>query len=540
VAPRYLFLILLGCLFGNPAIHAQTPLDESMMTVPERTAYTRTSTHAEVLQSIENLTRGSDLVHQETMLITQDGKQVPLLIVANPPIKNPEQARASKKPVIYIQGNIHGGEVEGKEAILILLRDILYGDKAHLLDKQIIALAPIYNADGNDNMWVNSRRSQELSPAMTGERLSHGFDLNRDGMAVERPETQGLFRSVLLRWDPQLFVDMHTTNGTWHAYPLTYAPSHHSAGDSATHDYTMNVMLPAIASSVEEKFGLDFSLFGDFSLEQWPPTEFRTYSHAPRYLVNMMGLRNRMAILSETFAHDRFYKRIHSANAFIEEILEYTNEHGSTIQRINREADERTISNIKSEAGRISNGVTFEMIPLPEPTTIRAYNHIPYVSESGEVKYTRSAEMIEIENVANFQEFRSTRQATVPRAYIVPAEFDFIIDKLGQHGIAAERLGHDSTLRVEEFLVSRVDKQDYKMNRHRNTLLSGVFREVDRQFKPDDFLVSMDNRLANLIFYLLEPEADDGLVFWNYFDEYLEQNRSASESLTYPVYKLLE
>jgi len=540
VTTRHLFLILLGCLSGTPAAWAHDPFDEAMMTVPERTAYTRTSTHAEVLQTIEALTHDSNLVHQETMLTTLDGKRIPLLIVANPRIESPEQALAIKKPVIYIQGNIHGGEVEGKEAILILLRDILHGDKGHLLDKQIIALAPIYNADGNDNMWANSRRSQELSPVMTGERLSHGFDLNREGLVIERPETQGLYRNVLLRWDPQLLVDMHTTNGTWHAYPLTYAPSHHSAGDPATSDYTMNVMLPAISRSVKAKFDLDFSLFGGFSLEQWPPTEFWTYNHAPRYLTNMMGLRNRMAILSETFAHDRFYKRIHSANVFIEEILEYTNEHGKTIQRINREADERTVAKIKGDGGRISNGVTYEMIPLPEPTTIRAYDHIPYVSKSGEVKYTRSAEIIDIENVANYQQFRSTHEATVPKAYIVPAEFEFIIDKLDQHGIEVQRLGHDETLRVEEFLVSEVGKQSYRINGHQNTLLSGAFRKADRQFKPDDFLVPMENRLANLIFYLLEPEADDGLAFWNYFDERLEQSKSASEPLIYPVYKLLE
>jgi dipeptidyl-peptidase-4 len=184
--------------------------------------------------------------------------------------------------------------------------------------------------------------------------------------------------------------------------------------------------------------------------------------------------------------------------------------------------------------------VAFEMIPLQEPTTIRAYNHIPYVSKSGEVRYTRSAEMIDIENIANFQQFRSTRQATVPKAYIVPAEFDLIIDKLGHHGIDAERLGTDSTLHVEEFLVSQVDKQAYKSNGHRNTFLSGVYREVNRQFKPDDFLVPMDSRLANLIFYLLEPEADDGLAYWNFFDAYLERIRSVDEPLIYPVYKLLE
>jgi len=335
-------------------------------------------------------------------------------------------------------------------------------------------------------------------------------------------------------------VDMHTTNGTWHAYPLTYAPSHHSAGDPATSDYTLNVLLPAVSRSVKAKFNLDFSLFGGFSLEKWPPTEFWTYNHAPRYLTNMMGLRNRMAILSETFAHDRFFKRIHSANVFIEEILEYTNENGGTIQRTNREADERTITKIRDGGGRISNGVAYEMIPLSEPTTIRAYNHIPYVSESGEVKYTRSAEIIEIGNVTNYQLFSSTREATVPKAYIVPAEFEFIADKLDRHGIEVQRLGHERTLQVEEFLVSQVSKQSYTINGHQNTLISGEFRKADKQFKPDDFLVPMENRLANLIFYLLEPEADDGLAFWNYFDEHLEQNKLTDGTSIYPVYKLLE
>jgi dipeptidyl-peptidase-4 len=333
---------------------------------------------------------------------------------------------------------------------------------------------------------------------------------------------------------------MHTTNGTWHGYALTYAPSYQTAGDPATSDYTMNVMLPAISQSVKDKFDLDFFLYGSFSLAQWPPTEYRTFSHAPRYLTNMIGLRNRMAILSETFAHDRFYKRVHSANAFIEEILEFTNEHGITIQRINQEADERTTSKIRREGGHISNGVAFEMIPLQQVTTVRTYRHIPYVNESGELNYARSAEIIDIENVANFQAFRSTRQATVPKAYIVPAEFDFIVDKLRDHGIDSERLGNGSTLHVEEFVVSQLDKQAYRMNGRQNTLLSGAFRQVDRQFEPDDFLVSMDSRLANLIFYLLEPEADDGLAFWNFFDTYLEQTRPANEDLVYPVFKLLD
>ena len=162
----------------SPGSPAQVPFDESLMTVPERTAYARTSTHAEVLQSIDNLMRGSDLVHRETMLVTRDGRDVPLLIVSDPPISTPAEAQSSGKPVIYIQGNIHGGEVEGKEAILILLRDILHGDKAHLLANQILALAPIYNADGNDQHGQNGTQ-----PLASYGAQSH-FDVLNDQLSV--------------------------------------------------------------------------------------------------------------------------------------------------------------------------------------------------------------------------------------------------------------------------------------------------------------------------------------------------------------------
>ena len=519
------------------SLRAQAPIDESMMTVPERTAYARTSTHAEVLETIGNLIQGSELVHRETMLVTRDGKEIPLLIVADPPVSTPQEARDSGKPVIYIQGNIHGGEVEGKEAILILLRDILHGDKSHLLENQIIALAPIYNADGNDRMSENSRPNQELSPVMTGERFSHGYDLNRDGMAAETPETRGLYRNVLQRWDPQLFVDMHTTNGTWHGYSLTYAPSYHSAGDPATTDYTMNVMLPAVRQAVKEKFDLDFFLFGDFTLEQWPPTEFRTFHHAPRYLTNMIGLRNRMAILSETFSHDRFYKRIHSANVFIEEILEYTNQNGAEIRRINREADARTLARITEQGGRVDNGVAFEMIPLPEPVSLRSYNHIPYRTADGNIEYTRSAEIIDLEGVANYQQFRPIRSATMPKAYLFPAELGSIAEKLNHHGIEVERLSSALTLDAGVFIISGIEAQNFTQNGHQNTRLTGDYQNMERTFQAGDFRVSLETPLANLIFYLLEPEADDGLAYWNFFDEYLDVLQEEGGPLHYPVVK---
>ncbi|MEQ9070365.1 MAG: M14 family zinc carboxypeptidase, partial [Gimesia chilikensis] len=107
------------------------------LTTPERTAYQRTSTFAEAISVINALQAETNLIHREQLLLTREGRDVPILVLANPPISSPEQARASGKPVIYIQGNIHGGEVEGKEASLILMRDMLFGDKQHLLENQI-------------------------------------------------------------------------------------------------------------------------------------------------------------------------------------------------------------------------------------------------------------------------------------------------------------------------------------------------------------------------------------------------------------------
>ncbi len=515
----------------------QTPVfDEAMMTAAELSNFERTSTFAEVIAVVDALDQQTDLMHRERLLLTREGRDVPVIVLADPPVRSPEQAAASGKPVIYIQGNIHGGEVEGKEASLIIMRDILFGDKKHLLDNQILLFVPVYNADGNDDMAENSRPNQELSPVMAGIRTAHGYDLNRDGMIVEADETQALYTNLVQRWDPDLLVDLHTTNGTWHGYSLTYAPSYHTAGDAATSDYTSEVMLPAITQSVKDKFDLDFGWYGGYDYRNWPPTELRTFHHAPRYITNHMALRNRMAILSETFSHDRFYKRVHAANAFVEEILEYTHLHGDDIRRINREADERVVRNsIGTE-----KGVRYEMVPREELLDLLTYSYIPYQKADGTQDFVRSSELVVIEDVANYNDFAATESAIVPSAYVFSSALTGLAEKLRQHGIWVETLEADTSFNGQTFVVGEIDKQTFVQNGHRNSILRGEFRSETRVFSRGDFIVSMNDRLANLIFYLLEPESDDSLAYWNLFDDYLEPGLAAEGEIDYPVFKVLD
>ena len=526
------FACLMVCT-GLASAADEVMFDAAMITAAERSDYQRTSTLAEVVAVLDALQANTTLMHRERLLLTREGRDVPIVVLADPPVSTPQEAEASGKLVVYVQGNIHGGEVEGKEAVQILMRDILFGDKRHLLDNQILVVVPVYNADGNDAMAENTRPNQELSPVMTGIRTAHGLDLNRDGMIVEADETRALYERVINRWDPDLLVDLHTTNGTWHGYSLTYAPSYHTAGVPETSDYTADIMLPAVQQAVKEKFDLDFNWYGGFDYRDWPPTELRTYHHAPRYLTNNMALRNRMAILSETFSHDRFYKRIHAANVFVEEILEYSNSNADELLRINSEADTQAAN----QAVGSEKGVRFEMIARDEPLDLLTYSYIPYRTENGGVDFVRSSELLTIPGVANFNAFQPVLTARFPGAYIFSSAFTGLADKLREHGIGVEVLEADSNFTGEVFHVAEIRSEAFQLNGHSNSLLEGEFRGETRTFSRGDFIVPTNNRLANLIFYLLEPQSDDGLAFWNVYDDYLQRLLDSQGEAEYPVFK---
>jgi hypothetical protein len=531
------FFSVLVIIMTSCSLIAQIPA--SLLTVPEKTNYDSTSKSQDVINFIHTIKAKSNLVFIDTLFTTKNGKKSLFVVMANPKISSSDEAKKSGKPVIYFQGNIHAGEVEGKEAMMILMREMLFGNKKHLLNNQIIIFAPNYNPDGNDKMSEKHRTSQEHCPHRVGARRSGGdYDLNRDGIKIEALETQGLFKNIILKWNPDLFVDMHTTNGTWHGNELTYAHSYHYAGHPATSDYSKKIMLPAIKKNMLDKYHLHTDCYGGYSFKEgWPPKNFYTYNHHPRYLVNQFGLRNKMAILSETFAHDKFYHRINSAHKFAVEILEFTNAHGKQIQDVNRKAEMQTIEKIKNNAGKFKNGVRFKMVPNVLPMTLRTYDYLAYLDSTGKTRYARSPTVIEVENVNNHSSFDATVSATVPAGYIIPAELHNVIQKLREHGVMMKQLQKDQKFSGEEFMISELKVSGQLFEHHNRITLEGDFVAKSKTCKKGDYHVEMTQALANLIFYLLEPQSDDGLVHWNFFDKYLNLKGIQKNKVAYPVFK---
>ena len=229
--------------------------------------------------------------------------------------------------------NIHAGEVEGKEAMLHLSRRILFGDLKPLLSKLIILIAPIYNADGNEKISINNRTAQNGPIAGVGVREnSKSYDLNRDYMKLDSAEARALV-NLLNRWDPHLTVDLHTTNGSYHGYHLTYSQPLNPNSSAAILSYHRDKMLPAITKAMLKNHKLRTYYYGNFPrFTNLPtpgqPTRWEAFTHQPRIGQNYHGLRNRLTILSEAYSYLTFKRRVEVTEKFVEEILKYAAANG--------------------------------------------------------------------------------------------------------------------------------------------------------------------------------------------------------------------
>ncbi len=518
----------------------KTTFPVSLLLVPEKTNFEKTSTYADVMSFLNAIKQLSPYISLHTIGKSTSGMDIPMAVLANPMISNADQAKASGKPVVYIQANIHAGEVEGKEVAMMLMRDILLGDKMDLLQNQIIIFVPIYNVDGNDKMEKGLRASQENSPLETGTRENgQGLDLNRDGVKMEAPETKGMIANVLNLWDPQLTVDLHTTNGTWHGYSLTWAPGYLSSGESGPYNYLNDVMLPLITKNAKEKYDLNLGPFGDFSTrEGWPLKKFYTYNHHPRYIINQIGLRNRMSILSESFAHERFYQRIHSTYHFVYEILNHCNNHSEEIIKINKQAEWSAIEKVKNQAGTLKKGVRFKMVPTDKPMQhFRTYDYERFLKEDGTTTLLKTGKIVYYDNITYYAAFKDTVSALLPRGYILPAGLDTIVELLRQQGVKVTTLEKNQRFSGESFFIEKWNKSPRKFEGHNMVSVEGTFNAREMLAKKGDFIIDMAQPLANLIFYMLEPQSDDGLLSWNFFDHILKGSNVPFSPVDYPVFK---
>ncbi|MDP9177723.1 MAG: M14 family metallopeptidase, partial [Gemmatimonadota bacterium] len=308
-------MLVAGCMTGstraNPGpvatVKAGVPLTAGPRTRAELTNYQETSRYADVIAFLDAL-RGRTELSFGSLGKSTEGREIPYVIASRPRVSTPDEARRLGRPIVYVQGNIHAGEVEGKEALLAVVRN-LTSTRPSVLDSIILIAVPIYNAEENEKFAPQERnRGSQNGPEMVGQRANgQGLDLNRDYIKAEAPETRGAL-ALFNAWDPHVFVDLHTTNGSYHGYALTYAPPLNPASPLGA--FTRDFVLPALRARMKDRHGFATFDYGDFISDDTLSRGWATFDPRPRYGTNYYGLRGRISLLSEAYSHDPFERRV--------------------------------------------------------------------------------------------------------------------------------------------------------------------------------------------------------------------------------------
>lgn len=488
----------------------------------ERSAYAETSSHADVLAFLDSLESRGAGIKAWVLGRSPEGRVLPVILAARPLVSSAEQAAASGKPIVWLQANIHAGEVEGKEVAQMLLRDLTLGALRPLLDSIILLVVPIYNADGNE-AWApgDINRPGQNGPAIVGRRGNgQALDLNRDYTKLAAPETRAA-AELIDRWNPHLFIDLHTTNGSYHGYGLTWSPGL-NPNRTPINDYVQDDFLPEIRRRMQRRHRVETFPYGNFrnqdpdSLEQG----WETYDGRGRYGTNWHALRGRMSILSEAYSNDPFRTRVENTYLFVREILSLMAERRAEILPI-----------LANQPRPDSIAVRQR---LAQPRMERVIAEITLPDNDGSHGFARRRRTGQYRTIRMpvWDRFISRRSEALPAAYLVPDELEGVVALLRRQGIAITRLPSGWDARSEAFQVSAVTRAERAFEGHNLLQADGAWGTGPDSASGAWWYVTTSQPLGMLAAYLLEPAGDDGVVAWNFLDD-----RVVSGS-PYPILRL--
>jgi len=507
--PRHLALLVVASLALTTPIEAQS-LDD-LLTRAERSDFIETSSYDDVMEMAEQLAGLSDQIHLTSFGYTNEGRSLPLLVLGADDA-SPEAVRATGKTRVYLQGNIHAGEVCGKEALLMLLRDFARGQYPAWTDDLVLLVAPIYNADGNERVDLGNRPRQNGPLGGMGQRPNaQGLDLNRDHMKLDSPEARSLV-AMMNAYDPHVGIDLHTTNGTRHAYHLTYSPPLHPNTPVVIDHFLRDEWLPTVTDRIREKHGWEYYYYGNHSQRR---PGWYTFDHRPRFNNNYVGLRNRMAILSEAYAYDTFEDRVMSTLWFVEEILDFAQENAAEIRAM---VDEASLQSVVGQ--QLATRAVHEQSPS-EVTILMGEVDEERHPATGDVILRRRDAVIPTE-MFEYGRFVASETEAAPDVYYVLPEAVDAIDRLRAHGVITVPAPVGGQVMVERFQIDSTTVSSRSFQGHNERTVFGSWEAGVEELPPGTLAVPVDQSLGRLAFTLLEPRSDDGFANWALLDEQIE------------------
>jgi len=518
---RVFFSLLLGML--TMTAHAAGQHDSDWITPAETSQFRTTPTYEQTLAYLQRLQQAAPgKLKLESFGISPQGRPMTVVIASSDGTFTPDAARAAHKPIVLLQAGIHPGEIEGKDAGLMLLRDIaVTGKYPHLLDHLVLVYIPVFSVDGHENRSPYNRINQNGPESMGFRGQSQYLNLNRDYIKADAPEMLAWLK-LWQAWLPDFLIDVHTTDGADYQYDLTWYTEDPHKLDSAIASWQQKTIVGETMPAYEKRGHLA-SIYLEFKDGRDPRKGIENFGSGPRFSTGYAALQNRPALLLETHMLKSYAVRVHAIYDLLAVLLGDINRDPSALLAATSKADADTIARASDANAKVP--LSFKLDPTPTPFELKGYAFTQTHSDiSNDIWIHYDPSKPQTYRIDNWNGLLPDLSITPPAAYVVPGEWTSIIEKLDAHGIAYRRIGH--TAKKVEAEAYQLDQPQWASEPFEGHLMLHRFKlsTVPTQvtLPPGSVIVPLNQRAANVAIELLEPQAPDSLLHWGYLNAIFE------------------
>lgn len=526
---KYLLFILIFCLVLTTELKSQD--SGRWLTYFEKSDYLNTPGYEMSMDYFKQIVRYSPFVKMMSIGKSAKGRDINCLIIDRNKEFTPEKAHKSGKAVILIEAGIHAGEIEGKDAGMLLLREMLVSkEKLSLLNNAVLLFIPVLNVDGHERTSRFNRINQNGPLEMGWRTTAQNLNLNRDFMKADAPEMQALLK-LFSKWMPDFFIDSHTTDGADYQYTLTYSVEKHENIYPETAAWLKNKFIPAFENGIEKSGYLAapyVSLRGENlsqGIEEW--------ASMARLSTGYAALQNRPSLLIETHMLKTYKERVLVTKAAFEWVISFLGNNSRELKDLNSRADVESVRSFIKEKRNLPVDYTGTDDHVPFIFKgFKDYRDSSWITGSGVIRY--SNEKLDMK-IPYYNKIIVKDSVSVPEGYIVPAEWSSIVERMTLHGISVDKFQA-----AAKFAVERIK---FRNIRFASKPYEGRFLpsyEIERYFdtvivNAGDYYIKSDQRTIRVIANLLEPLSPDSYIKWGFFNTIFEQKEYFEEYSMEPV-----
>ncbi len=526
---KHAITLLLICL--NGVTYAQSKLLESpsknvpdiWQTKVELTDFRETPRYDETIAYYQRIAAESPWVKIESFGTSPQGRDLPLVIVAKDETFNSDTAHAKGKLVVLIQNCIHAGESDGKDATMMLVRDIaITKTRASLLEHVVLVIMPIFSVDGHERFSKYSRMNQNGPDEMGWRVTAQNLNLNRDYTKADAPEMQDWLR-VWNQWQPDFHFDNHTTDGGDWQYDLMYAYDSHATASPSNVDWLQNHWAKRVLPALRKDGHLPIRYFNLVDSKD-PKKGIRSGGGlTPRFSTGYVSIRNRPSVLVETHMLKPYRTRVIGTYNIMRHTLELLNANPKALREANDRADHEAKSLAKSKDNQ---PVT---LTVKQSEESQMYDFLGFDFQrtqsdiSGDIRITYDNTKKTTFQIPWSNKTQPDKQVTVPRAYLIPQQWTQAIDLAKLHGLRLRQLKLPLTTEVETYTFREVTFADKPFEGRFRVSYEVDAKVTSQTFPAGTIVLPLDQPGAKVALHLFEPLAPDSLVSWGFFSAIFEQ-----------------